>query len=100
MHDVGVSLHLHELRHLDGARRADAAQVVAGQVDEHQVLGPFLRVGQELPLERRVLRRAPPASPRAGQGPDDRPSVARLHVHLGGSPEELEVLEVEIEHVR
>ena len=30
------------------ARLADPAQVVAAQVDEHDVLGPFLRVGEQL----------------------------------------------------
>ena len=46
-----------ELRHLDGAGPADPAQVVAAQVDQHHVLGAFLRVGEQLGGERGVLLR-------------------------------------------
>ena len=46
--------------HLHGARRADAAEVVAREVHEHEVLGPLLRVGEELLLQRRVLRGVAP----------------------------------------
>ena len=35
----GVALQSHELRHLDGAGSADAAQVITKQVDNHHVLG-------------------------------------------------------------
>ena len=41
----GVGLDLHQRRHLDRARLADHRQVVAEQVDDHQVLGAELRVG-------------------------------------------------------
>ena len=44
---LGVGLHLHQRRHLDRARLADAAEVVAQQVDDHQVLGAELRVARQ-----------------------------------------------------
>ena len=45
VHDVRVALDVHEICHLDGAVFADAADVVAAEVDEHDVLGAFLLVG-------------------------------------------------------
>ena len=51
VHDVAEPLDPHELGHLDRARRADLREVVAGEVDEHQVLGLLLGVGEQLGLE-------------------------------------------------
>jgi hypothetical protein len=44
-----------------GLQHGDAADVVAAKVQQHQVLGAFLGVGDELLFERGVLggRRAP-----------------------------------------
>ena len=66
VHDVAVALDPHEVDDLDGARHADPAQVVAGQVDEHHVLGPLLGVGEQLLGEPDVLLRRRPARPGAG----------------------------------
>ena len=78
---------------------ADAAQVVAAEVDEHDVLGPFLGVGAQLGDEAAVLRRVRAARARTG----DRP---RLHVvvvdrdeRLGARAAEGEVVEGDEEHV-
>ena len=45
---------------LDRARHADPAEVVAGQVDEHHVLGALLRVGEQLLGQPDVLLRRSP----------------------------------------
>ena len=42
----------HELIDVHGARFADAAEVVAFQVDQHDVLGALLRVGVQLAGQR------------------------------------------------
>ena len=52
-----VGLDLHQRRHLDGADLADQGQVVAEQVDDHQVLGARLRVGGQPHALRLVLLR-------------------------------------------
>ena len=57
MHDVAVPADVHELHHLDRARPAHPAQVVAAEVDQHHVLRALLGVGQQLGLQRRVLGR-------------------------------------------
>ena len=44
MHHVAVALERHHLVDLHGAELDDPTDVVAGQVDEHDVLGDLLRV--------------------------------------------------------
>ena len=51
MHDVRVALERHVLRHAHGAVVADAAEVVAAEVDEHHVLGALLLVALQLLAE-------------------------------------------------
>ena len=43
-----IALERHELRHADAAVLADAADVVAPEIDEHDVLGALLLVALEL----------------------------------------------------
>ena len=50
-----VALDLELLDDLDGARVADASEVVAREVDEHEVLGALLLVRSELGGERVIL---------------------------------------------
>ena len=65
MMDGGVVLEREELGHAHRARRADARQIVAHQVDDHQVLGAILRaLGQRL-AQRGVVLGADAARPRA-----------------------------------
>ena len=63
VHDVGVALDEHEVFDFDGAELGDAADVVAAEVDEHDVLGNFFGVGAEVFFEGAVrrLRSAPRA---------------------------------------
>ena len=58
--DVAVILDLHR------ARPAHAAQVVAAEIDEHQVLGEFLLVGQQFLLQEKVFLLGVTAPPGAG----------------------------------
>ena len=74
MHDVAVALDRHEVDDLDRARPADPAQVVAAQVDQHQVLGPLLGVGEQLGGQRASSSGSrPPAG--AGDRVQHRPAV-------------------------
>ena len=48
MHDVRVALHEHQVADADGAVVADAANVIAAQVDEHDVLSALFFVVAQL----------------------------------------------------
>ncbi len=76
VHDVAVALDVAVVLDAHGARLADPAQVVAAEVDQHQVLGAFLLVRQQLLLEQQVLflglRRAT-ACPRSDASSPGRP---------------------------
>ena len=69
--------------------------VVAAEVEQHQVLGPLLLVGQELGLQRRVLHRIGASSAGAGDGADGDPAVAVAHQDLRARPRQLEAAEVQ-----
>ena len=63
-----------------GARDADTAEVVAGEVDQHQVLSPFLRVGQEVGFQLAVSGFVDPAWASASDGPDLAAASREAHV--------------------
>ena len=48
VHDMAVALNGHEVGDFHRAVFRDAADIVAGEVDEHEVLGAFLRIGHEI----------------------------------------------------
>ena len=50
MHHVRIALDEHQPLRLHRAVFADAAQVVAPQIDQHHVLGALLGIGQQLRL--------------------------------------------------
>ena len=69
--DVGELLDAGEADDLDGPDLADAPEVVARQVHEHDVLGALLGVRAQARRERLVLRRCAAA----GRRPGDRPRL-------------------------
>src|SRR5215213_1227757 len=75
VHHVGVPLDPHELVHPDGPGAADPAEVVAGQVDQHHVLGPLLLVRLELGLQGEVGLRVGAAGTGAGDGSHGGPAA-------------------------
>lgn len=66
VHDVRIAADVHEPGDGDGARHADTAEVVASEVDEHEVFGALLLVGEQLIGQAAVLGLVP--APRAGAG--------------------------------
>src|SRR5207253_2881052 len=71
--DVRVALHRHQLADRDAAWLTDAAEIVALEVDQHDVLGALLHARDELLLQPAIGRRVGAARARAGDG-------ARLHL--------------------
>jgi hypothetical protein len=56
MHDVRVALDDELLGHLDRAGNRDAADVVATEIEEHDVLGALLGIGEQAAASSRLLR--------------------------------------------
>ncbi len=77
-----MGLGLEERRHGDAAGRADDGEVVAQQIDDHEVLGAVLRVGGERAAQAVVLarRRAPARRPLHRAGDDAARSVGSRRV--------------------
>ena len=69
MHHVGKPLHHELLGDFDAADFRHAPDVVAAEVDEHQVLGELFGIVRQLPLHRHVVRFVAAAAPGAGQRP-------------------------------
>ncbi len=68
MHDVGVTLDGHQFFGLHGAVLADATQIVAPQIDEHDVLGALFFTSEHFLFEALIFGfiLAAPARPRDG----------------------------------
>ena len=89
--------------HFDGPDAAGPPEVVPSEIDEHEVFGPLLRVGDEFGFERGVLLgcRAPPPRPSDGQHLGTALIARPLDAdeHFGRRARELEAVEVEVKEV-
>ena len=99
MHDLAVALDHEALGHLDRARRRHPADVVATEVQQHEVLGPLLGIGQQLGLEGAVLGRGLAAGAGARQRPDGDAAVLEPDEDLRAGSRQLEAAEVEEEQI-
>ena len=79
---------------------ADAAEVVALEVDDHHVLGALLGIARQLGGERRVARRVVAARARALDGPGLDPAPAPAEQQLGRVPDDGRVAQVEVARER
>ena len=76
MHHMAVALDEELVGYAHRADRRDAADVVAAEIEQHEVLGAFFRVGEQLLLERLVLVRGRSARARAGDRPHRDDAIA------------------------
>ena len=67
MHHVAVSLDGHHVADLHRAHFRNTTDIVAMQIDQHDVLGPLFGISQQLGLQCPVLLRGCPAAPCTGQ---------------------------------
>ena len=100
VHDVAVALDEEARGHVDGADLGDAADVVAAEVEQHQVLGALLGVLQQRLRQRLVLGVGGAARRRAGDGADGHLAFAHAHQDLRARADEGEAAEVEMEEER
>ena len=96
---MGEALDVQKLVYPDGAGLADPADVVAAQVDQHHVLGPLFLIGPKLLLQGQVLRFVGATGPGPGDGVGRDAAALHLDQHLRRGANELEPLQVQVEHV-
>ena len=73
VHDVAVALDEELIGDLDGADLRDAADVVAPEIEQHQMLGALFRIGQQFLFQRLVFVRRRATRARAGDRADTSP---------------------------
>ena len=94
MHDVRIALDDHQVRDADGAVFRDAPYVVATEIDEHQVLGALLLVGDQLGHHAIVVGCRAPATARTGDGTErHRSSCRHAHEQFRRAPDDLDAVE-------
>lgn len=108
MHDERIAVHLGQVGHVAAAGPADARQIVARQIDQHQVLSQLFVVGAhfqfdaavEIQIQRTIGTAAARAS--AGDRVDFDLAIARVVFQrtLRRSAEQGEVIILHEEHVR
>ncbi len=70
MHDLAVALDEELVGDLDSADLGDAADIVAAEIEQHQMLGAFFRIGEEFGLKRLIVMRRGAARSCAGNWTD------------------------------
>ena len=83
VHHVAVALERHQLVDVDGAEAGHPPHVVAGQVDEHDVLGDLLGVLAQLAGHPAVVLVGAATAAGAGDRPGDHLVAQHLHHRLG-----------------
>ena len=96
MHHLTVTLDIELVGDAHRADRSHAAEIVAAEVEQHQMLRPLFRIGKELLLERLVFVRGCAARPGAGDRPDGDGAVAHADQDLGARARDGEAAVVEI----
>ena len=97
--DVGEPFDRHQFRHAYRARDADAAEVVACEVDEHGVLSTFLFVCTQISCETHILLVVRTALSRSRDGVGIDSTARHLDQHLRGCSDELNCAEIVVEHI-
>ena len=100
MLDVRVFFDGHQLVDLYAAIFGDAAEVIAAEVDQHQMLSYLLGVAFHFFGESVVLVGGLAARPRARDRAVLEPVALAADQHLGRSTDDLPVAEVQQEHIR
>ena len=80
---MAVSLERHQLVDVHGAELGDATDIVAGQVDQHDVLGNLFRVLLQLAGHAPIVVVVTPAATGTGDRPADHLAAEHLHHRLG-----------------
>ncbi len=83
MHDVRVILDLHILGDFHRARQGDAADIVASQIHQHDMLRAFFWISEQIGGQRGVLLNRLSPRPGTGNGPYRYAIAFQPHQDLG-----------------
>ena len=97
---MAVALQRHHLLNLLGTKGHYASHVVAGQIDQHHVLGQLLGVLGQLGGHAPVVGLGSSSASGPSDRTGDHPPVQQLHHGLWGGPDHRKVLVAEEVHVR
>jgi len=100
VHHVGVTLDHHFFGELDRADFRDTARVVTPQVDQHQVLGDFLVITEQVLFERQIGLFGGTTGAGSGNRAHGNQVVFNPHQHFWRAAHDVEVAKVEEVHVR
>ncbi|MNH23697.1 hypothetical protein D3C79_836060 [compost metagenome] len=100
VHHVGVTLDHHLLGQAHTAGRRHTADIVAAQIDQHQVLGNFLVVRQQVVFQRTIGLFGRTTRAGTGNRAHGDQVVLDTYQHFGRAADHMEVTEVEEVHVR
>ena len=100
VHDMGVPLDRPELDHGHRAGGAHPSQVVAAQVDEHDVFCALLRVGEQFGSQPGVVLGRGAAGAGAGERVQAGPPAGHGHVRLGRTAHDVVVVKSQQVQVR
>jgi hypothetical protein len=100
MHDVREPFDLHELRNVHRARLGHPSDVVAPEVDEHDVFGKLLFVGHQVDFKGMILASGRTAGSCSSNRVIRHDTVFESNQQFRRGTHYLSVTEVQIEHVR
>ena len=100
VHHVAEAFDAHQRIDLYAPRHGDSPNIVAAEVNEHDVLRPLLLVREQFDRQPFVLFGRGPAPPRPGDGVVHDNAVFDPHQQFRRSADDLKFAHVEIEHVR
>ncbi len=85
MHHLAVAFDEEFIGDIDTADGRNASDIVSSKIEQHQMLGAFLRIGEQFTLQRRILMRRRTARPRAGNRTDGDAPIATREREFRGS---------------
>src|SRR6185312_15460847 len=95
VHYLTVALNEELVGHVDRADARDAADVVATEIEQHQVLGSLLGIGEQFLFQRLVLMRRLTAPPCTGDWADGDGVAAHAHENFGAGARNREAAVIE-----
>jgi len=99
MHDVRVALDGEQFFGLHRAVVADAAEIVASQIDEHDVLGALFFAGQHFAFEALVFGFVLAAPTRAGDGTVENIASLNFDEHFRRAADDGDVVQLQVEKI-